>query len=420
MFPPGSGNVLTFPSRDNLPNRCRRTTTGSHSLTISPYLRPTPGGSVFLSQDNLWTAKRCTLLIMPLVAHSGLPTFDRLRNSGHEVLSLNRAETQDIRELHIGLLNMMPDAALQATERQFIRLVGSCNRIAQFYVYPFTVPGLSRDEATQAYINEHYSTFEELSHVGLDALIITGANVTNPSLTQEAFWQPLIEIADWAQNNVVSVLCSCLASHALFKHFHNIDRVGLEQKKWGVFSHRQINRHHPLLREINTRFDAPHSRFNDVSRATLEAVGLMVLAASDAGGVLLATSSDGFRTVYFQGHPEYDVNSLLKEYKREVLRFLKGELPKPPPYPENYFTEESHQYLGDFTQQAIKAFAANQPLPDTLERVVEPTLDNTWGDTGRAIFNNWLGLVYQLTNLDRKSQFMPGVNPLDPLGILKV
>ena len=69
---------------------------------------------------------------MPLVAHNGLPTFERLREGGQEVLTLERAGKQDIRELHIGLLNMMPDAALSATEHQFIRLVGSCNQISQF------------------------------------------------------------------------------------------------------------------------------------------------------------------------------------------------------------------------------------------------------------------------------------------------
>ena len=51
-----------------------------------------------------------------------------------------------------------------------------------------------------------------------------------------------------------------------------------------------------------------------------------VLAESEDAGVHLATSPDGFRIVYFQGHPEYDRNSLLKEYKREVGRFLDGEL----------------------------------------------------------------------------------------------
>ena len=66
---------------------------------------------------------------MPLVAHTDLPTFRRLSEEGQEVLSVDRARHQDIREMHIGLLNMMPDAALEATERQFFRLVGAANSI---------------------------------------------------------------------------------------------------------------------------------------------------------------------------------------------------------------------------------------------------------------------------------------------------
>ena len=46
-----------------------------------------------------------------------------------------------------------------------------------------------------------------------------------------------------------------------------------------------------------------------------------------------------------------------------------------------------------------------------------PLLDNTWGDTGRSIISNWLGLVYQLTNLDRRLQYMEGVDRQDPLGM---
>ena len=68
---------------------------------------------------------------MPLVAHMPLPTFDYLGKRGEQILSLDDALKQDIRELHIGFLNMMPDAALQATEHQFMRLVGSSNQIAQ-------------------------------------------------------------------------------------------------------------------------------------------------------------------------------------------------------------------------------------------------------------------------------------------------
>jgi len=144
---------------------------------------------------------------MPLVEHLDLPTFSRLREQGHEVLPLDRAVHQDIRELHIGFLNMMPDTALVATERQFIRLVGNCNRIAQFYVYPFSLPGLPRSADTLEYIEQYYCKFEDLQKQGLDALIITGANVANPSLEQEPFWEPLMEVMRWADQDVRLEAC---------------------------------------------------------------------------------------------------------------------------------------------------------------------------------------------------------------------
>ncbi len=90
---------------------------------------------------------------MPLVAHSPLPTYDGLRADGEPVLTVRDAQAQDIRDLHIGLLNMMPDAALAVTERQFMRLVGSANPIVHLWVHPFTVPGLARNPETQAYID---------------------------------------------------------------------------------------------------------------------------------------------------------------------------------------------------------------------------------------------------------------------------
>jgi homoserine O-succinyltransferase len=171
------------------------------------------------------------------------------------------------------------------------------------------------------------------------------------------------------------------------------------------------------LRGINTRFDAPHSRYNEITRTQFEAAGLSVLAESTDGGVHMAVSPDGFRVVYFQGHPEYDSNSLLKEYKREVLRFLHGELAKLPPYPEFYFSAEAAAIADRFVNVAAAAISRGDAPPDFLEREVEPLLENTWGDTAKAIFNNWLGLVYSLTNLERTKQFMPGVSPDDPLGL---
>lgn len=354
---------------------------------------------------------------MPLVAHNSLPSFEKLKQRGQEVLPLDRALAQDIRELHIGLLNMMPDAALQVTERQFMRLVGNSNQIAQFYVHVFSVPGLNRSPETEAYIEKYYTTFEKVKQDGLDALIITGANVANPSLDQENFWQPLTEVIEWAQENVTSTMCSCLSTHALMKYFYQIDRQPRETKKWGVFEHRVTQPFHPLLREINTRFDVPHSRWNTVTVDQFEQAGLTVLIKSFDEEAHMAVSPDQLRMVYFQGHPEYDINSLLKEYKRDVMLYLDGQVDQPP-YPDNYFSIEAREIAEKFIEQAQLALEQGEAIPEFPEGEILQYLDNTWGDTAKAIFNNWLGVVYQVTSVVRHLPFADNVDPNNPLGIL--
>ncbi|MCX7103377.1 MAG: homoserine O-succinyltransferase [Methylobacter sp.] len=354
---------------------------------------------------------------MPLVAHTDLPTFQRLREEGEEVLNPERASNQDIREMHIGLLNMMPDAALEATERQFFRLVGACNQIVQFHVHPFTIEGMKRSPETQAHIAKYYESFEQIKCDGLDALIISGANVSHPKLSEEDFWKPLAEVFFWAKENVTSVLCSCLATHAIIQYCYGIERTRLSGKRWGVFSHKLTDRSHPLVAEINTRFDVPHSRFNEIFQSDMELHGLKVLAASKEAGVHLAVSPDGFRIVFFQGHPEYDDISLLKEYKREVLRFYRAEINDYPPFPEHYFDPEVQQVLLVYEQQVRAAKQNGERLADFPEDQILEHIDNTWSDTAKAVFNNWLGKIYQLTHQERGLPFMEGVDPENPLGL---
>jgi homoserine O-succinyltransferase len=354
---------------------------------------------------------------MPLVAHTDLPTFRRLQEEGEEILTENRAEHQSIRELHIGLLNIMPDAALEATERQFFRLVGACNQIAQFHVHPFTIHGLDRSPAAWEHIHKYYESFEQIKLDGLDALVISGANVTHAHLQQEAFWQPLTEVFDWAKQNVTSILCSCLATHALIQYCYGVERTRLPAKRWGVFPHKVIDRQHPLIAEINTRFDVPHSRFNEIFQHDMEQQGLKILVASETAGVHLAVSPDGFRIVFFQGHPEYDDISLLKEYKREVLRFYHGDRNDYPPFPDNYFDAEVQELLSRYAEHVKAAKTNGTALHAMPEDAIIPHLEITWRDSAKAVFNNWLGKVYQITNEDRRLPFMDGIDPDNPLNL---
>lgn len=354
---------------------------------------------------------------MPLVANSSLPTFERLQQEGETVLNRDNAVKQDIRELHIGLLNMMPDAALTATERQFFRLVGESNSIAQFYMHPFTLSELPRGEKGKAHVEKFYESFEQIKEQGLDALIITGANVTGPELSEEPFWQPLIEVIDWAYENVTSTLCSCLATHAVLEFRYQQKRRPLGFKRWGVYSHHVTNRNHPLITGVNTRFDVPHSRYNQIDHSQFEEAGLHILAESKEADVHLAVSEDQFRLVFFQGHPEYDIISLLKEYKREVNRFVNNERDDYPPFPENYFSLQTQASLNEYQQQVIKATKNKKNIPEFPENLISKKLDNTWHDTAEAILNNWIGKVYQVTNMERKKAFQDGIDPKNPLSL---
>ncbi len=355
---------------------------------------------------------------MPIVAHNQLPAFSRLKDEGIRILDTGIALHQDIRELHIGLLNMMPDAALAATERQFFRLIGESNPIAQFYIHPFTLSQLPRSEKALAHIEQYYETFEQIKQQGLDGLIVTGANVTGPELSQQDFWQPLIEVFEWAHENVTSTLCSCLATHAVMQFRYGQKRKPQPQKIWGVYKHHLKDRAHPLTRSINTSFDVPHSRWNAVTEQQFVDSGLRVVAQSDEGYVHIATSADGIRTVFFQGHPEYDTISLLKEYKREVLLYHQGKRADYPPFPENYFNHYHKSILNEYRFRCRLAKEKQQQLPEFPEKLLTQGLSNTWHDTADEVISNWMGMIYQVTHNDRKKPFMDGIDPNDPLGLL--
>jgi homoserine O-succinyltransferase len=358
---------------------------------------------------------------MPIVAHNDLPTLQRLRSDGTTiVLPAERAANQDIRELHIGLLNMMPDAALEATERQFFRLVGESNPIAQFYVHPFTLDAIPRGEKAAAHIAKYYESFDTIKADGLDALIITGANVTGEDLSKEPFWTPLSEVIEWAWDNVTTTLLSCLATHAVMHFRYGQPRVMQPAKRWGVFSHRVLDKRHPLVADVNTRFDVPHSRWNDVSRAQFEAAGLRVLVESEEVGVHLATSHDGLRMVFFQGHPEYDTISLLKEYKRDALLYAQGKLKRSPPFPDHYLARHEQAILLEWRDRLSLAAATGAVLPVFPEELVAGNIDNTWHDTAEAVIGNWMGCMYQVTHRERSKPFMEGIDPNDPLGIYQI
>lgn len=350
---------------------------------------------------------------MPIVKRSDLPTYDRLIKEGRPILPSDRALQQDIRELHIGFLNMMPDAAIEATERQWFRLIGEANRVAQIYIHPFNLPVVERGPEASEHINKYYEPFEKLQEDGLDALIVTGANEeTNPHVSNLENWGPLKEALAWAHNNVASTICSCIAAHGLMTYNHDQKPIWLDKKRLGIFSHKVLEKQHPLIRGMNTKFDAPHSRFSEVTRKQFDDGGMITLVEGKESGVYMAVSKDGFRQICLQGHPEYDTISLLKEYRRDVGWYQEGILKEYPDFPAHYFSPEIEKQLTEMKERQLAGEKMDFP-----EEEIAKTVDNTWADSARSLISSWIGHVYQVTNVDRQKQFMDGINPDNPLNI---
>lgn len=321
---------------------------------------------------------------MPLIAHTALPAFNRLRAEGFDVVLPNEPIDRPIgRDLHVGLLNLMSDAALEATERQFLRLLVARRPTARLVVHPFTLEAMPRGAAAREHIARHYLSFAQVRERGLDALIVTGANVTGPDLSREPFWAPLLEVAAWAGDQVRSTLLSCLATHAVLHGQYGQRRARLPAKRWGVYPHQVTDPAHPLVAGLAASVDVPHSRWNEVFPAQFAAAGLRVLLAGEEAGVHLAVSPDGLRLVFLQGHPEYDAVSLLKEFKREALLWAAGGSTAFPPFPDNYLPAEAQAIVERWrVTGAVK--------PDFPEAEVVPLLAQRWRSAAEVVVGNWI------------------------------
>ena len=296
-----------------------------------------------------------------------------------------------LQSVRVGFLNMMPDTAITATERQFLRLV-SANSKVNCYFYPFSIEGVERSSQATSYTQEYYLDFDQLKLMGVDALIITGANVSQPSLKNEPFWNQLQEVLNWARSNVRSTVCSCLATHAAVKVFYGIDRRYLGNKCWGVFPHDALIAEHILLKDVEKNILMCHSRFNDISSEDFLNEHVDVLIESKQVGVQLACEKD-MRIVYFQGHPEYDDLSLLKEYKREIFRYLSGQRDDYPPVPDNYFNQSALHYINEYKLKVENASNTQGLLEHFPEHKLRQEVDDPWKSSAQTVFSNWLGIL---------------------------
>lgn len=291
--------------------------------------------------------------------------------------------------LTIALVNNMPDTALKATERQFMRLVQGAAGKTRVRFHLLALPSIARSKLAKDHIDREYRDIAGLDQLNIDGLIVTGAEPSAPTLAEEKYWREFVDLVDWAKTNTRSTVWSCLAAHAAVHHLGGIERQRLPRKCSGVYDCGKVA-DHDLLRDLPRSIKVSHSRLNEVRESDLAAQGFSILTYSDQAGVDIFARDYDSRFIFFQGHPEYDALSLQREYMRDIARFLAGERDHYPEIPASYFDVETEAILVDFERRARRKRDAElaAELPGLTLRPNVPA-----GGAATTIFQNWIDFL---------------------------
>ncbi|MBD2845746.1 homoserine O-succinyltransferase [Paenibacillus sp. IB182496] len=297
---------------------------------------------------------------MPIKIPDSLPAKEVLTRENIFVMDESVAYKQDIRPLHIAILNLMPTK--ETTETQLMRLLGNTPlQVEVALLHPRT--HTSKNTPIE-HLETFYKTFDDIAHHRYDGLIITGAPVERLPFEDVTYWEELQTIMDWSARNVTSTLHICWGAQAGLYHHYGIPKHDLDEKIFGVFPHTINKQNVKLLRGFDELFYVPQSRHTEVRREAIEQVpDLEVLSESEEAGVYIAASRNG-RQIFVTGHSEYDPLTLKWEYDRDVAKGLRVGLPK------NYYPGDDPTKL---------------PM-------------SSWRAHANLLFSNWLNYyVYQET-----------------------
>lgn len=308
---------------------------------------------------------------MPIKIPRDLPAYSALEAENIFVMPEDRASTQDIRPLEIGIVNLMPTKI--DTETQLMRLLG--NSPIQVNITLLRTATHDSAHTSRAHLERFYKTFDQIVDLKFDGMIITGAPVEKMPFEKVDYWEELTDIMDFTRQRVYSTLYLCWAAQAALYYFYKIPKYELPSKLSGIFCHEALQTESRLFRGFDDEFLAPHSRHTEIrTEDCLQCPDLSLLAHSLEAGAAVLESTD-HRQVFSTGHLEYDRDTLDREYRRDLARGLNPDLPR------HYYPE-------------------NNP---------ENTPKMSWKSHAHLFFSNWLNYyVYQETPFSLTAISGPG------------
>lgn len=258
---------------------------------------------------------------MPVNLPANLPAAQTLSAENVFVMTKKQAQSQDIRPLKIGIVNLMPTKI--ETETQILRMLS--NTPLQVEIILLQMSSHIHKNTSKEHLDAFYQTFYDIKDIMLDGLIITGAPVETFPFDEVYYWDELCAVMEWSKTHVYSTLHICWGAQAGLYYHYGVEKFPLDDKGTklsGVYPHRVLIPTCRLTCGFDDPYFAPHSRYTDVRAEDVEKAGLVVVSVSDEAGLYIAASKNR-RQVFLTGHPEYDQHTLDTEYRRDIAKGLK-------------------------------------------------------------------------------------------------
>lgn len=288
---------------------------------------------------------------MSIITTKGLPANDILREEKLQILD-ELSDGDDSKLIQIAILNLMP--LKEDTELQLLRKLYASKR--NIKVTFFNVISYIGKTTNPEHMKKYYATFEDIKDKYFDGLIITGAPVEQMGFEEVIYWNELTKIIEWSKTNAGSTLYICWGAQAGLYYNYNINKVLMDDKKFGIFEHKIIEPTSKLLKGFDNGFKAPHSRHTTVLKSDIQKCPeLTIVSESEEAGVFIVENKKAHQ-IFVTGHLEYAADTLDKEYKRDLSKGLKIEMPK------NYYKDNNE---------------INEPI-------------YSWKENGDKLYSNWV------------------------------
>ena len=258
--------------------------------------------------------------------------------------------SRSVAPIRVGIINIMPRAEIYE-----VSLLRPLERAPQ-PVEPVWIR--LRDHrygsSDAAHLEAHYVRFEDAVRDPLDGLILTGAPIEQLEYEKVTYWQELVSILEFAREHIAGTLGLCWGGMALAKML-GIEKRSFPEKLFGVYSNRNLSPGRGFLGDSDDTFYCAHSRHSGICDDDLEQAAdrgkVQLLSHGAITGYSVFASADG-RFLMHLGHPEYDAERLLVEWRRDSAL---GRTDVRPPH--NFESARSGESLASSRHDAVHPMA---------------------------------------------------------------